>query len=144
MKGVSIKTADLEFGTKKEEENLPHLKKMFGEDLEKTKQKFCPRDFVNKNYYVEQKARKCKHDQYSDYMIGENKINDALKADRKYIVVMDFTDGTFFYEFKKEDIGNGIEKRMGGRMDRYDSSGVLIDERKMCYFLEKRLFTRLK
>ena len=141
---TSIKTADLEFGKKNEEINLPMLKNIFGEDLEKTKAKYCPRDFENKNYYVEQKSRKCKSTDYEDYMIGVNKIDDALKADRKYVIVYSFTDGLFFYEFNKNDIGNGIERRLGGRMDRLDSSGNLVDERKECAFIHKRLFTRLK
>jgi len=144
MKGVSVKTADLAFGEKNEKDNLPILKRMFGEDLEKTKGKFCVRDFQNKNYYIEQKSRKCKSTDFTDYMLGQNKIDDALKADRKYVIVMSFTDGLFFYEFKREDVGNGIEMRMGGRMDRTDSSGNLVDERKVCAFIHRRLFTRLK
>jgi hypothetical protein len=145
MKKVGQKQKDdIEFGRRNEEKNLPILKTMFGEDLVKTKNTFNIRDFYNKNYFIEQKSRKCKHDQYPDYMIGWNKIEDAVNADRKYIIVMDFTDGTFFYQFNKEDIGNGIEKRMGGRMDREDASGNLMDERKECAFIHKRLFTRLK
>lgn len=144
IKKESVKTNDLKFGEKKEKESLPLLKKIFGDDLVKTKQKHCPRDFENANYYIEQKSRRCGSTDYPDYMIGWNKIEDALKVDRKYIIVMSFTDGLFFYEFNKNDIGNGIEKRMGGRFDRMDSSGNLIDERKECAFIVKRLFTKLE
>ena len=143
MKGVSIKTADLEFGLKNEDKNIPVLRKMFGEDLAKTTNKFSPRDFFNQNFYIEQKSRKIKSTDYDDYMIGSNKIEDALKADRNYIIVFDLIDGTFFYQFNKDHLGNGIEKRMGGRFDRKDSSGNLIDERKLCYYIHKRLLTRI-
>jgi hypothetical protein len=71
-------------------------------------------------------------------MIGENKIRFAEKTNRKVILVWNFQDGVYFYQFDKNDISNGnITFRMGGRTDRGK------DERKMYAYVSKDLIEKI-
>ena len=77
---------------------------------------------------LELKSRRIFHDQFSDIMIGLNKIEEAIKHHHNFDYYLLFLckDGLYKWKFapnKKYDI------RMGGRMDRGK------DERKMCAFI---------
>ena len=128
---------DLKFGNTEEDKLITLFRERFDKCLCKTNS-YSVVDFISPKTYLELKSRNCNHDRYNDIMIGENKIRFAEKTNRKVILVWNFQDGVYFYQFDKNDISNGnITFRMGGRTDRGK------DERKMCAYVSKDLIEKL-
>lgn len=128
---------DLKFGLAEEDKLLQLFRERFDKCLSKTNT-FAIIDFISPKTYLELKSRNCNHDKFDDIMIGENKIRFAEKTKKRVILVWNFQDGIYFYEFKKEDIENGnIQFRMGGRTDRGKN------EKKMCAYVSSSLLVPL-
>lgn len=128
---------DLNFGLPKEIELLPLIKETFDATMERTTDRNFVFDYEGDTAYAELKSRRIKHNQYSDIMIGKNKIEFALKCNKKVFLCFDFIDGAYYYEFSKEDIrSQGITFRAGGREDRGK------DERKECAFIKTNLLKK--
>ena len=102
-----------------EKQYLQLFQECFNEPTLKTTSKFSIYDYVGDSICIELKQRQIRHNQYRDTMIGMNKINEALKINKKVYFVFLFTDGLYKYQFDKDDLENGnIEMRIGGRNDR--------------------------
>lgn len=103
------------YGLENEIKNLPLLQQKFGMDLRRTSNRYETYDFENDEYLIEQKSRRCQSNTYNSYMFGINKLNkDALTTNKKYIIVFDFIDGIFYYEFNKDDVDIGITYGLNG------------------------------
>lgn len=102
--------------------------------------KFNQMDFISPSNYLELKTRNCKFTDYTEIMIGENKIRFAERSTSKGVyLAWKFTDGLYVYKFNKDDLENGgIKFRMGGRTDRGR------DERKMTAFINRDLLEEIK
>lgn len=78
-------------------------------------------DFVSEDCisYFELKGRNVKHNQYSDTMIGYNKIKKIKELNKKSKIyfVFKFTDGIYYCRYNKKIKNNSIIKN-GGRCDR--------------------------
>lgn len=128
---------DLNFGLGEEDKLLEVFRERFDKCLCKTNQ-YSIMDFISPKTYLELKSRNCNHDKFDDIMIGENKIRFAQKSNKKVVLVWNFQDGVYFYQFDKTDIESGkITFRMGGRTDRGKN------EKKMCAFVSKDLLEKL-
>lgn len=118
----SVKKTDIEFGLAKECENLEIIKNMFDSGLKKISDNYYCFDFSSESCYVELKSRRCKHTQYKDTMIGQNKLDYASKSSKPVYFVFAFDDGLYYWKYNSEDMANGnVGIRDGGRKDRgYD------------------------
>lgn len=109
---------DYNFGIQEEEKLIEVFRERFDKCLCKTNSTAII-DFISPKTYLELKSRNCNHNKFNDIMIGENKIQFALKTKRDVIFAFNFLDGIYFYKFNKEDISNNkINFRLGGRTDR--------------------------
>ncbi len=128
---------DRNFGFPKEEELLPIVKATFDKTMERTTDRNFVFDYEGDTAYAELKSRRIRHNDYNDIMIGKNKIEFALKCNKKVFLCFNFIDGAYYYEFSKEDIrSQGITYREGGRQDRGK------DERKECAFIKTNLLKK--
>lgn len=128
---------DLEFGLKCEDELLNVFREKIDNNFCKTN-KGAIVDYISPRCYLELKSRNCNHDKYNEMMIGENKIQFAMKTKKKFYIVYNFKDGIYYYLFNKEDLDLGkIRFSMGGRTDRGK------DERKICAFIDVDLLIPL-
>ena len=126
---------DYKFGLDKELEYYEILKNKFDSSLEKVLYKYSLFDYSGTNCFIELKSRRNEHNKYKDTMIGCNKLLFARNCNKDFYFVFVFTDGFFYYKFKKEDYDTGIiRSAYGGRNDRG------IDEKKpYCYIPTKLL-----
>ena len=128
---------DLEFGLAEEERLLPVFREKFDNLLCKTGEGSVV-DYISPKTYIELKSRNINHDDHDDIMIGANKIRFAERTPKKVILAFNFRDGVYYYEFKREDLTNGvIDFRLGGRKDRGR------DERKTCGYIKRTNMKRL-
>jgi hypothetical protein len=109
---------DYNFGIQEEEKLIEVFRERFDKCLCKTNSTAII-DFISPKTYLELKSRNCNHNKFNDIMIGDNKIQFALKTKRDVIFAFNFLDGVYFYKFNKDDIfNNKINFRLGGRTDR--------------------------
>lgn len=98
-----------------ETEIQPKLEEHFNTRLVKLST-FHPMDFKdNEVRFYEVKKRNCKSSEYSDSMIGYNKIEFCNKQPKNSYFVFEFTDKILFYEYTPN---SKITKSLGGRTDR--------------------------
>jgi len=110
---------DVEFGLKKEMEQLQMIRDIFCKKLKKTNNKWFVFDYSCEDCYVELKSRRCNHDKYPDTMIGLNKINYCAHTTRPVYFCFSFEDGLYYWRYNKLDIDYGnVTIRKGGRTDR--------------------------
>jgi hypothetical protein len=132
-----IKSIDLDYGKLREDELEGLIKKMWGDDLKKTKSKYNYFDYYGTNKYVELKSRCCKFTDYTDIMIGVNKVKMAGKyPDRLTVFVFEYTDGVWYWVYDELE-ANDIIIRDGGRKDRGK------DETKPYAFIPKRYLKKI-
>lgn len=137
---TDFKTAferDFKFGIAEENKLLDLFRERFDKCLCKTSTTAII-DYISPKTYLELKSRNCNHDKFEDIMIGENKIRFAEKTNRRVVLVWNFQDGVYYYDFDKNDITNGkITFRMGGRSDRGKN------EKKICAYVSRDLLQKL-
>jgi hypothetical protein len=105
---------DFIFGLAQEDVLLEVIKKKFGNDIIKTKERSIF-DYESDNILVELKSRRVKKDTYPDTMIGINKINFASKSDKEVYFAFQFTDNLYYWKYDKDEL---LNFRGGGRSDR--------------------------
>jgi len=128
---------DLEFGLAEEDKLLPLFREKIDKCLCKTRDSDII-DYISPKSYLELKSRNCYYADHDDIMIGANKIRFAERTNKKVYLAFNFRDGVYYYEFKREDLTNGvIDFRLGGRKDRGR------DERKMCAYIKRESCVRL-
>tara|TARA_B100000780_G_scaffold32882_1_gene20654 strand:+ start:345 stop:746 length:402 start_codon:yes stop_codon:yes gene_type:complete len=110
------KTADLEYGLKKEDDLFNLLKDKYGDDICKTELK-CQVDYESENVIIELKSRRNKYKQYPTTMISKSKIDYMLNSKKKPVCIFNFTDGIYSIEITK-DIIEKFQLNWGGRNDR--------------------------
>lgn len=115
----NIKKVDIDFGVKKETDNLEIIKSVFDNSLKKIKDNYFCFDFSCDSCYVELKSRRCDHNKYKDTMIGKNKLDYAKYSKKSVYFVFGFNDGLYYWRYNEDDLKNGnVEIRKGGRTDR--------------------------
>jgi hypothetical protein len=97
----SIREKDVSFGLNSEKNILDTFRKIFGNDLNRTENKYALFDFENEETLVELKTRRCSSKAFQDTMIGHNKYSFAMESPKKTYFCFKFTDGLFIHEFKK-------------------------------------------
>lgn len=119
----NIKSNDLNFGFKSEEEIHDILEKEFGTLLRSSKNpemgKFYEFDKYNDDYFIEVKTRRIKHDKYPSLFFGNNKLikgDEILKKcpDLRIFYLWRCNDGIYGWEHRSSEYT--IERR--GRWDR--------------------------
>jgi hypothetical protein len=105
---------DFIFGLAQEDVLLEVIKKKFGNDIIKTKERSIF-DYESDNVLVELKSRRVKKDTYPDTMIGINKIDFASKSDKEVYFAFQFTDNLYYWKYDKDEL---LNFRGGGRSDR--------------------------
>jgi hypothetical protein len=103
---------DYSYGLSQEENMYTKLKSKYGEDLVKMP-RYCKYDFINNNYYIELKSRRCLKNTYPTTMIHVNKLQN-LKH-KKLILCFRFIDKDCYYEYNQND---NLVITGGGRADR--------------------------
>jgi hypothetical protein len=122
------KEQDLKFGNLNEDYIKDEIQKYWNiTDLKKL-DVFNIFDFYSKDadIHFEIKARRNTHNKYNTTMVGYNKIQYAIKLNKKVIFIFIFEDGNYYYEYDKND---EFKTTMGGRCDRGK------DEYKLYYYI---------
>jgi len=121
--------SDYDFGKHQEAELFSRIKNKFGEGLKQNEDRYALFDFNDDTTFIELKSRRCKHDTYTDTMIGLNKVNFAINNPAcECIFLFNFTDGIYYF---KHSADYNYIKRFAGRKDRFR------DERKTYAFIPK-------
>jgi hypothetical protein len=94
---------NMKLGIDAETKYLPYLHKHIDSNLTKTRYKYDEIDFESENCLVELKTRSCASFDYKDTIVGYNKVERALKENKKCYFVFAFTNGLYCWEFDKED-----------------------------------------
>ena len=110
--------ADLAMGEASETNTLITIKKLLGQDIRKSKKPYAVLDFYSNKYRVkaEVKGRRNSKQKYPTTMLGENKIEEALRLAKKGYEVFfffDFTDKLCFFKISDLDKLRSY-KKMGG------------------------------
>ena len=97
---------NLQFGQEKEFEIKETLERIFGNLNHNINDNFSRFDFENNECVIEYKYRNCDHDTYDGFFMTKQKVNHALKANKKVYWVFQYEDGLFYIDFNqyKEDI----------------------------------------
>lgn len=126
---------DFIFGSNCEKKLIEKIREKWGNDIQKTQNKYAVFDFENKDLQIELKNRRCSSKQYPSMMIGLNKLQKAERDldEKKSIFLWNLTDGLFMWEYNSDDyyVANG------GRTNRG------IDERKMTAFVPTQHLIKL-
>ena len=135
----SIKTKDINYGVKNEDEIFKILKNKF-KDLKKSENKYSHFDFYNDSNLIELKTRRNSKNAYPTTMIGMNKINFFLNSNDTCYAFFSFTDG-LYYIVINDDIIKKCNINNGGRCDRgYIENNkylfIPVDLLKPCHILE--------
>lgn len=115
--GKKLRDADRNLGRQGEIETIDKLRNLFGADLERVGNWYCPFDFESKNFILEMKTRRCEKDKYLDTMIPMNKIDYLLNCEKMGFAVFNFTDGLYYYPITLESMAV-CRVSNGGRCDR--------------------------
>jgi hypothetical protein len=106
---------DISFGLGKEITFLNKLHLKFGDDITQSKNKYSPYDFINDEYVIELKSRRCLKNTYDTTMILFNKVEKLKTFNKKILLCFSFIDQDCYYLYDDND--EFIVKR-GGRKDR--------------------------
>ena len=106
---------DYNIGLKYEIALLPILKSFFNDITIHQLDRFNTFDYKGENKYIELKVRNCSHNKYETTMMGLNKIEKARFIKEEVFFVFKFTDGLYYYKFKRSD---KLILDKGGRTDR--------------------------
>ena len=118
-----LQQKDLDFGLSNEVSILSMLRKFIDPTLEKTTNQYDPFDYRSRNCFVELKTRRICHNQYSDIMIGANKMRIALNTDKDVYFVFSCLDGIYYWRFNRDEYATSVKHRIGGTTRRgYDES----------------------
>ena len=99
----------------KVEKNLVAFLNQDGANYSLYKNEFSTYDFTNGEYICEVKSRRNCYKKYPSTMVGYNKIQVAeSNSQNKYRFYFVFTDGTYYWDFVKDQ----YEVNIGGRSDR--------------------------
>ena len=110
------KAQDIAFGLNSEEEMINILNAKFNTNVIKL-DTFNPFDFETKTRLIELKSRKNLSSKYPTTMIGDNKIIEAEKQNKKVYFVFKFTDKIKYIRYNKSRFDK-FQRRVGGRSDR--------------------------
>jgi hypothetical protein len=89
---------DIEFGLQSEETLIKTLGAQFGDDIQKTTNKYCPYDFYTGNYKIELKTRRCNYSTYPTTIIPEKKT----QQDGNLVFCFCFSDKLCYIHYDKE------------------------------------------
>ena len=84
------------YGYSVEARLLPLLRKAFGDTLAKSEGRYTFYDFINDDFMIELKGRKCNYKTYDTTMISKSKIDKMLKCDKEPVLVFSFQDGNYY------------------------------------------------
>ena len=91
---------DIAFGLNNEPIVIDRLTKYFGEEIEKTKSKYCYYDAFSSNTKYEIKSRRCRYDTYSTTIIPIHKRKENENS--RLVFVFHFLDGLYYIVFNKD------------------------------------------
>jgi hypothetical protein len=118
-----------EMGRKNENQYKPIIDGIYGQ-VYKTAYKYCVTDFLGENYCGELKSRDLSIDDFTETMIGYNKIEEGFKKlnwfkdhmpNYKVYLWFAFKEGLFAWELNKTNYnlnGGDKQKRIGGTYNR--------------------------
>ena len=109
------KAQDIAFGLNSEEEMINILNAKFNTKVRKL-EKYNVFDFETKTRLIELKSRKNLSTKYPTTMIGNNKIIEAEKQNKKVYFVFKFTDSIKYIRYNKS-LFDKFQRRVGGRSD---------------------------
>lgn len=127
---------DYDYGVSMEIELLSSIKNMWGDDVERTTDKYSLTDYSSPTHNIELKTRRNKYSKYPTTMIGQNKIDFLMDSKKKGIILFKFTDGLYYFEVNENNINKcGLD--IGGRCDRGK------EEKNMYYFVPVSLLEKV-
>ena len=91
---------DIAFGLNNEPIVIDRLTKYFGEEIEKTKNKYCYYDAFSSNTKYEIKSRRCRYDTYSTTIIPIHKRKENENS--RLVFVFHFLDGLYYIVYNKD------------------------------------------
>lgn len=96
------------FGKMNEARLKPILEKYFNTTLEMPSYRYCKYDYYDEKIEIELKSRKIMSDRYNTYHLGKGKIDYAQTSNKKFFIVLNFTDKIMVcdYNKNKEEIDN--------------------------------------
>jgi len=107
---------DIAFGLTSENEMISILNAKFNTNVRQL-EKYNVFDFETKTRLIELKSRKNLSTKYPTTMIGDNKIIEAEKQNKKVYFVFKFTDSIKYIRYNKS-LFDKFQRRVGGRSDR--------------------------
>lgn len=112
-----IKEENIKKGDEAEDRLLNTMREWFDEDLVKDPNPYAIIDYLSDKTLVELKSRNIYYKTFSTTMVGLNKINYCLKANKISYFVFEFKDGLYYWKLSKKDLKT-FEIKMGGTAKR--------------------------
>ena len=108
---------DYDFGVSMEDMLLTKIRSVWGDDIERTTDKYALADYTSSTYNIELKSRRNSLGKYPTTMVGQNKIDYLLTSEKHGVVIFKFTDGLYYFDVSNDNI-NKCGLAEGGRCDR--------------------------